>query len=160
MTDVACPQCGHQNSITANFCSSCGAHLDTDQDSAGNTSAMAAVPLTDSPGDDLQVDLEKLPPGVGMLVVTRGPNSGSRFALDEPLTTAGRHPDSVIFLDDITVSRRHAEVYKVEGGYSVTDVGSLNGTYLNRERVEQSALSDGDELQIGTFKLLFLAGRE
>ena len=78
---------------------------------------------------------------------------------DEPLVTAGRHPDSVIFLDDITVSRRHAEVRQVDGGYEVKDVGSLNGTYLNRERVETASLSDGDELQIGTFKLLFLAGR-
>ena len=73
-----------------------------------------------------------------MLVVTRGPNSGSKYALDEPLVTAGRHPDSVIFLDDITVSRRHAEVRHVEGGYEVADVGSLNGTYLNRERVERA----------------------
>ncbi|MEX2292147.1 MAG: FHA domain-containing protein [Acidimicrobiales bacterium] len=160
MTDVACPQCGHQNSITANFCSSCGAPLDTADDSAGNTSAMSAIPSADSSGEDLQLELDKLPPGIGMLVVTRGPNSGSRFALDEPLVTAGRHPDSMIFLDDITVSRRHAEVHKVDGGYSVADVGSLNGTYLNRERVEQAILTDGDELQIGTFKLLFLAGRE
>lgn len=160
MPDVACPQCGHQNSVTANFCSSCGASLDAKDDSAGNTSAMAAIPSADNPAEELQVELDKLPPGVGMLVVTRGPNSGSRFALDEELVTTGRHPDSMIFLDDITVSRRHAEVHKVEGGYTVTDVGSLNGTYLNRERVEHAALHDGDELQIGTFKLLFLAGRE
>jgi len=160
MTDVACPQCGHQNSITANFCSSCGAPLDGTDDSAGSTSAMSAIPATDSPTEELQVELDKLPPGIGMLVVTRGPNSGSRFALDDALVTAGRHPDSMIFLDDITVSRRHAEVRKVDGGYTVTDVGSLNGTYLNRERVEQAPLHDGDELQIGTFKLLFLAGRE
>ncbi len=97
---------------------------------------------------------------MGLLVVTRGPNSGSRFALDEPLVTAGRHPDSMIFLDDITVSRRHAEVRKVDDGYTVADVGSLNGTYLNRQRVEDAPLHDGDELQIGTFKLLFLAGRQ
>ena len=114
----------------------------------------------DSPAEDLQIELDRLPPGVGLLVVTRGPNSGSRFALDEPLVTAGRHPDSMIFLDDITVSRRHAEVRKAEHGYVVADVGSLNGTYLNRERVEEAVLHDGDELQIGTFKLLFLAGRQ
>jgi pSer/pThr/pTyr-binding forkhead associated (FHA) protein len=116
------------------------------------------VPI-DSPAEEIEIELDELPPGIGMLVVTRGPNSGSKFALDEPLVTAGRHPDSVIFLDDITVSRRHAEVRQVAGGYVVADVGSLNGTYLNRERVEESPLHDGDELQIGTFKLLFLAGR-
>jgi pSer/pThr/pTyr-binding forkhead associated (FHA) protein len=117
------------------------------------------VPI-DSPEEEVQVDLDELPPGVGMLVVTRGHNSGSRFALDEAVVTAGRHPDSTIFLDDITVSRRHAEIRQVQGGgYVVVDAGSLNGTYLNRERVEESALHDGDELQIGTFKLLFLAGR-
>jgi pSer/pThr/pTyr-binding forkhead associated (FHA) protein len=116
------------------------------------------VPI-DSPAEEVEIELDELPPGVGMLVVTRGPNSGSRYALDEPLVTAGRHPDSMIFLDDITVSRRHAEVRRIEGGYQVTDVGSLNGTYLNRERVETAVLSDGDEVQIGTFKLLFLAGR-
>jgi pSer/pThr/pTyr-binding forkhead associated (FHA) protein len=117
------------------------------------------VPV-DSTAEQVQVELDELPAGVGMLVVTRGPISGSRFALDEPLVTAGRHPDSVIFLDDITVSRRHAEVRQVDGGgYRVADVGSLNGTYLNRQRVEEADLHDGDELQIGTFKLLFLAGR-
>ncbi len=161
MSNVACPQCGHQNPASANFCSSCGAHLDAGDDTSHNTSTMSAVPAVDGPAEELQVELDKLPPGVGMLVVTRGPNSGSRFALDQELVTAGRHPESMIFLDDITVSRRHAEVRKLEGGgYTVADVGSLNGTYLNRERVEQASLSDGDELQIGTFKLVFLAGRE
>lgn len=121
---------------------------------------MPVVAGTDGPADDLQIELDRLPPGIGLLVVTRGPNSGSRFALDEPLVTAGRHPDSMIFLDDITVSRRHAEIRKAEAGYTVADVGSLNGTYLNRERVEEAVLHDGDEVQIGTFKLVFLAGRQ
>jgi pSer/pThr/pTyr-binding forkhead associated (FHA) protein len=150
-----CPQCGHENPLNANFCSSCGADLDRGPD---HTTATVTVPV-ESQLEEVRVELDDLPPGVGMLVVTRGPNSGSRFALDEPLVTAGRHPDSVIFLDDITVSRRHAEVRKVGDGYTVTDVGSLNGTYLNRQRVESAELHDGDELQIGTFKLLFLAGR-
>ncbi len=156
MADVACPQCGHQNPLGSRFCSSCGAALDGGEH---HTTMSVTVPI-DSATEDVEVDLDELPAGIGMLVVTRGPNSGSRFALDEPLVTAGRHPDSVIFLDDITVSRRHAEVRRVEGGgYEVCDVGSLNGTYLNRERVETARLNDGDELQIGTFKLLFLAGR-
>ncbi len=158
MMTSACPHCGHQNSVPANFCSSCGATLETGEETS--TSAMPVVASGDGSTDDLRLELDRLPPGVGLLVVTRGPNSGSRFALDEPLVTAGRHPDSMIFLDDITVSRRHAEVRKVEGGYVVADVGSLNGTYLNRERVEEAVLHDGDELQIGTFKLVFFAGRQ
>ena len=156
MATIGCPQCGHQNPVNASFCSSCGAEIDRSPDH--NTTAPVTVPIH-SPAEEVRVDLDDLPPGVGMLVVTRGPNSGSRFALDEPLVTAGRHPDSVIFLDDITVSRRHAEVRKADDGYTVADVGSLNGTYLNRQRVEEAELHDGDELQIGTFKLLFLGGR-
>jgi pSer/pThr/pTyr-binding forkhead associated (FHA) protein len=153
---MSCPQCGHRNPVGARFCSSCGAGLD-DGDAA-NTTMVVTVPL-DNATEEVEIEFDELPAGVGMLVVTRGPNSGSRYALDEPVVTAGRHPDSMIFLDDITVSRRHAEVRRVEGGYEVADAGSLNGTYLNRERVEKAMLTDGDEVQIGTFKLLFLAGR-
>ena len=156
MAEVSCPQCGHRNPLGSRFCSSCGAGLDGGE---ANTTMSVTIPI-DSAVEEMEIELEELPAGVGMLVVTRGPNSGSKYALDEPLVTAGRHPDSTIFLDDITVSRRHAEVRRVEGGYEVADVGSLNGTYLNRERVEKAPLSDGDELQIGTFKLLFLAGRQ
>jgi hypothetical protein len=105
---VTCPQCGHQNSVTANFCSSCG--VDLESGAVPTNTTMAVTVPVESPAEEVQVEMDELPPGVGMLVVTRGPNSGSRFALDEPLVTAGRHPDSVIFLDDITVSRRHAEV--------------------------------------------------
>ncbi len=155
MAEVRCPQCDHMNPIGANFCSSCGADIGID----GDHTTMSVTVAVEAAEDSVEVDLETLPAGVGMLVVTRGPNSGSKFALDQPLVTAGRHPDSVIFLDDITVSRRHAEVRQTADGYELADVGSLNGTYLNRERVESSALQDGDELQIGTFKLLFLAGR-
>ena len=158
MTDPTCPQCGHQNPAHANFCSSCGADLERDDPSSSIT--MTVPTPIDGAAEEVQVELDKLPAGVGMLVVTRGPNSGSLFALDEPLVTAGRHPDSMIFLDDITVSRRHAEVRTTDSGYVVVDVGSLNGTYLNRVRVEEAELHDGDELQIGTFKLLFLAGRQ
>lgn len=156
MAEVSCPQCGHPNPMGAKFCSSCGVSLGDGEHH--NTTMSVTVPV-DSALEEVEIELDELPPGVGMLVVTRGPNSGSKYALDESLVTAGRHPDSMIFLDDITVSRRHAEVRQVDGGYQVTDVGSLNGTYLNRERVESARLTDGDELQIGTFKLLFLAGR-
>ena len=132
MADVFCNQCGHKNPLGANFCSSCGAPLEK--------------------------DLDDIPPGAGLLVVTRGPNAGSRMSLTKPVTTIGRHPDSDIFLDDITVSRRHAELHRGPKGFVVRDVGSLNGTYLNRERVEENAVQNGDEVQVGKFKLLFFAG--
>jgi pSer/pThr/pTyr-binding forkhead associated (FHA) protein len=92
-----------------------------------------------------------------MLVVKRGPNAGSRFVLQNEITRVGRHPDSDIFLDDITVSRRHVEFVRQGGGYLVRDVGSLNGTYINRERLEEGELKAGDEVQVGKFRLVFLA---
>ena len=93
-----------------------------------------------------------------MLIVKRGPNAGARFLLDQPTTSAGRHPESDIFLDDVTVSRRHAEFRLDDGKYVVVDVGSLNGTYVNREPRNSEVLSSGDEVQIGKFRLVFLAG--
>jgi FHA domain-containing protein len=99
-----------------------------------------------------------LPPGMALLVVRRGPNAGARFLLDHDVTTSGRHPDSDIFLDDVTVSRRHAEFHRGAGGFTVRDVGSLNGTYVNRERVESATLNNSDEVQIGKFRLVFIAG--
>lgn len=100
--------------------------------------------------------VEGLPEGSALLVVKRGPNAGSRFLLDQSVTTSGRHPDSDIFLDDVTVSRRHAE-FRMEGDkFEVVDVGSLNGTYVNREPKNSAALSNGDEVQIGKFRLVFL----
>jgi pSer/pThr/pTyr-binding forkhead associated (FHA) protein len=107
--------------------------------------------------DDEGMDDHDLPKGTGILLVRRGPKAGSRYLLDDPVTTIGRHPDSAIFLDDITVSRRHAEIRLDSVGYTVADVGSLNGTYLNRERIDQDRLTDGDLVQIGKFKLMFVA---
>jgi pSer/pThr/pTyr-binding forkhead associated (FHA) protein len=99
-----------------------------------------------------------LPSGAGVVVVKRGPNAGSRFLLDQPVTSAGRHPESDIFLDDVTVSRRHAEFHLQSGEFRVVDIGSLNGTYVNREPVDAAALDNGDEIQIGKFRLVFLLG--
>lgn len=111
---------------------------------AGTESAVAGV--------------EGLPPGSALLVVKRGPNAGSRFLLDQAITSAGRHPDSDIFLDDVTVSRRHAEFRLENNEFNVVDVGSLNGTYVNREPVDSAVLANGDEVQIGKFRLVFLTG--
>ena len=104
------------------------------------------------------VGLEGLSAGSALLVVKRGPNAGSRFQLDRDKITAGRHPESDIFLDDVTVSRRHAEFRRTSEGFEVADIGSLNGTYVNREPIEVSTLSNGDEVQIGKFRLVFLSG--
>jgi pSer/pThr/pTyr-binding forkhead associated (FHA) protein len=100
--------------------------------------------------------VDALTPGSALLVVKRGPNAGSRFLLDRDVTTAGRHQDSDIFLDDVTVSRRHAEFRREGSGFTVHDVGSLNGTYVNRERIDAVPLASGDEVQIGKFRLIYL----
>jgi pSer/pThr/pTyr-binding forkhead associated (FHA) protein len=102
--------------------------------------------------------IDALPAGSALLVVKRGPNAGSRFLLDRSTTSAGRHPESDIFLDDVTVSRRHAEFRREGGEFVVVDVGSLNGTYVNREPVDTAVLANGDEVQIGKFRLVFLTG--
>ncbi|WP_226345089.1 FHA domain-containing protein [Agilicoccus flavus] len=107
---------------------------------------------------DDQATIEALRPGTALLLVLRGPNTGARFLLDAETTTTGRHPSSDIFLDDVTVSRKHA-VFQAEGdGFVVRDVGSLNGTYVNRERIDSVPLRSGDEVQIGKFRLVYHAG--
>ena len=133
-------------------------------DRPGETTSTISLGRTDDDlGDDLFPDSASfgaLPPGSALLLVMRGPNAGSRFRLDGDLTTAGRHPDSDIFLDDVTVSRRHAEFYRHGARFTVRDVGSLNGTYVNRERIEEAELVGGDEVQIGKFRLLFLTSQD
>ena len=101
--------------------------------------------------------IEALRPGTALLVVLRGPNTGARFLLDDEQVAAGRHPDSDIFLDDVTVSRKHATFVASGGGYLVRDSGSLNGTYVNRERIDEAPLHQGDEVQIGKFRLVYYA---
>jgi hypothetical protein len=160
---VLCPRCGHDNADDSRFCAHCGASL-TGETPAEQTSTIALGPLDDvHPADDVHDDpdaVEGLAPGTALLVVKRGPNAGSRFLLDRDTTTAGRHPESDIFLDDVTVSRRHAEFRRSGGRFRVVDAGSLNGTYVNRERVDSAELTGGDEVQIGKFRLVLLAGPE
>ena len=158
MSDVYCNNFGHRNPTGSNFCSSCGSVLETSLDEP-TTITFHPVTPTDPIDEELAFDLDEIPSGMGALVVLRGPKAGSRFLLDADVTTAGRHPDSSIFLDDITVSRRHAEVRRDGDRYLASDAGSLNGTYVNRERIESEAeLTAGDELQIGKFKLVFFLG--
>ncbi len=152
---VFCNQCGHRNPPTSTFCSSCGSPLDSLDD---RTITLAAIdPLQDAPGtdDDLVVAIGELPTEIGVLIDRAGGQAGARFPLTETTTHLGRHPDSEISLDDITVSRRHAEIERTPDGYVASDAGSLNGTYVNQERVDRMLLRHGDELQIGKFRLVF-----
>ena len=170
-----CTACGKQNPDDARFCSQCGTRLVTGDAApaspappsadAGESTATIAIGLGDkvetsdrqlNPVDAAAVDA--LPAGHALLVVQRGPGSGSRFLLDSDVVSAGRHPDSEIFLDDVTVSRRHAEFHRSGETFTVSDVGSLNGTYVNRDRIDQVQLTDGDEVQIGKYRLVFFSG--
>ena len=173
-----CTQCGQQNPDDSRFCARCGAPTGRPGQGAGQgpgqeggveTTSTISLSALEGALDGAAAEVETtdehesgvaeaLPPGSALLVVKRGPNAGSRFLLDADVTTAGRHPDSDIFLDDITVSRRHAEFVRDGGGFVVRDVGSLNGTYLNRERIETATLAGGDEVQIGKYRLVFLTG--
>lgn len=160
MADVFCNNCGHKNPLGANFCSSCGSPLERSLDDPTTITFQLEAPAAEGAEDELAVDLDDIPPDGGLLVVVRGPIAGARLALAKDVTTAGRHPQSDLFLDDITVSRRHAEFVRgPDSRFSIRDVGSLNGTYLNRERVEEAPLHNGDEIQIGKYKLAFYASR-
>jgi hypothetical protein len=164
---VFCTACGAENPAGNRFCSHCGAPLSAP---SGPDSTSIFTPggpggLGGSQPSDAEPDfspeahqraIDALTPGSALLVVKRGPNAGSRFLLDRDLTTAGRHPESDIFLDDVTVSRRHVEFRRDGGGFAVYDVGSLNGTYVNRERIDSATLAGGDEVQIGKFRLVYL----
>ena len=165
-----CTQCGQQNPDDSRFCARCGAAMNPagggDQGvETTSTISLSAIegsmdgdPAPVEPAAEEVGPLEGLPPGSALLVVKRGPNAGSRFLLDAAVTTAGRHPESDIFLDDVTVSRRHAEFVRDGDSFVVRDVGSLNGTYLNRGRIDAAALAGGDEVQIGKYRLVFLVG--
>ena len=153
---MLCNQCGQTNSPGSRFCSACGSSLDAPRAQADDT---RLIPVTaPDTGEVVEVVRDEVPAGQGVLVVKRGPNAGSRYVLEGSAVTAGRSPDSDIFLDDVTVSRRHASFVPTGSTYEVRDVGSLNGTYLNRERIDAAPLANGDEVQIGKFRLVFLTG--
>jgi pSer/pThr/pTyr-binding forkhead associated (FHA) protein len=157
---MKCLACGRDLADPANFCPYCGARLPVF--SPENTSVM---PVIDEPTltDELTLDelraIDALPAGSALLIVAKGPGQGARFLLNEDKVTVGRHPGHEIFLDDITVSRSHAIFSRGSGCYSVTDAGSLNGTYVNRSLIDQSVpLRAGDEVQIGKFRMVFFSG--
>jgi pSer/pThr/pTyr-binding forkhead associated (FHA) protein len=154
---VVCPHCGHRNPEGGAFCASCGGRLSPARADETTATIIPPVASAEPDEDDIALAVSDLEAGAAVLVVRRGPNVGERFPLDQEVTRAGRHPDSDIFLDDITVSRRHAEVHRLDGRYTLRDTGSLNGTYLNRERIDDAPLVSGDEVQIGKYRLVFLS---
>jgi len=155
-----CTECGHENPTTARFCSQCGHRLVPAEPSSETTTTLAPT-SSEGEGEASELSpadaaaLDALPPRTALLVVQRGPSAGSRFLLDTDEVSAGRHPDSDIFLDDVTVSRRHAVFRRTPEGFVVRDSGSLNGTYVNRDRVDEVLLSGGDEVQIGKYRLVY-----
>ncbi|NNF55423.1 MAG: FHA domain-containing protein [Acidimicrobiales bacterium] len=144
---ASCPNCGYDNPLGSNFCSSCGGQL-----RATVNSETERILVSDAGGTGHAADS-----GEAVLVVRQGPKRGSRIALDADVISIGRGEDSDIFLDDITVSRNHARLDRVGTGFRVSDQGSLNGTYVNKELIEEAMLADGDEVQVGKFKLVYLA---
>jgi pSer/pThr/pTyr-binding forkhead associated (FHA) protein len=120
--------------------------------------SITPVDVESETSEEFPFPSDELEPGQGLLLVKHGPNAGSTFLLDEDVTTVGRNPESDVFLDDVTVSRKHAEFRRQPEGFFVHDLGSLNGTYVNRERVDVTKLASQDEVQIGKFKLVFFTG--
>ena len=163
-----CTNCGHDNPDGSNFCAKCGTPLtpsrpaeSPDRVPTGDTTKTIPVTAEDqnveSLTDEEESAVSALPEGSALLIVQRGSNAGSWFLLNTDLVTAGRHQNSDIFLDDISVSRKHASFTRTDKGIVVKDLGSLNGTYVNRDLVDECLLQHGDEVQIGKFRLVFFA---
>ena len=150
-----CPECGFTNSEGANYCQRCGAFLATPEPGTAATTASYKVGET---GEIEEVDLaEAAAAGAALVIRAGGGRSGESFPLQGDRLTIGRRPDSDVFLDDVTVSRDHAILVRRGGGYYLDDCGSLNGTYVNRQRIDSHRLTDGDELQVGKYKLAYFS---
>ena len=149
-----CPECGFVNDESANYCQKCGAYLHPGEEAEDSTTMTYAI---DETGELKPVDLDEVTSqGAALVIRAGGGRVGESFALSGDRLSIGRRPDADIFLDDVTVSRDHALLVRRADGYHLDDCGSLNGTYVNRRRVESVRLEDGDELQIGKYKLSFL----
>jgi hypothetical protein len=154
-----CPECGFDNAEGANFCSRCGANLSAVREKAPPAEPATATYRIDETGELVPVDVGDVVADEGAALVIRagGGRVGESFPLNADRMTIGRRPDSDIFLDDVTVSRDHALLVRRSGDYYLDDLGSLNGTYVNRHRIESHRLEDGDELQVGKFKLTYIS---
>lgn len=150
MTHVSCPECGFQMPEAANYCSKCGALLHRE---TGETTMSLAL---DDVGDEIAAALDATIRGPALIVRSGGGRAGESFVPDAERTLIGRSPECDVFLDDVTVSRRHAELVHEGERFVIRDLGSLNGTFVNRRRIEQADLHDDDELQIGKYRLTFL----
>ncbi len=167
-----CTNCGHDNPGGSNFCAQCGTSLtnaprgaeSSERVPTGDTTKTIPAVVDERDAelltDEDEAAVSALPHGSALLIVQRGANAGSRFLLNTDLVTAGRHQDSDIFLDDISVSRRHASFSRTDGGTVVKDLGSLNGTYVNRDLVDSHLLRHGDEVQIGKFRLVYFGSAQ
>jgi hypothetical protein len=151
---IHCPECGFVNAEGANYCQRCGAYL------AGGEVAPEATTATYRVGETGEIEAVSLEDvvsrGAALVIRAGGGRAGESFPLEADRLTVGRRPDADIFLDDVTVSRDHALLVRRADGYHLDDLGSLNGTYVNRRRVDSHHLEDGDELQIGKYKLTYL----
>jgi pSer/pThr/pTyr-binding forkhead associated (FHA) protein/predicted RNA-binding Zn-ribbon protein involved in translation (DUF1610 family) len=154
LSHVYCPECGFQNPEAANYCAKCGALLVRDE--SGSDTTMTYT-LDEGEDDGTAIIDEIKTEGPALVVRSGGGRAGEHFLLEKESTTVGRSPDCDVFLDDVTVSRRHAQVLRRNGQFVIEDKGSLNGTFLNRRRIESGQLEDGDEVQIGKYKLTFLS---
>ena len=151
MTHVHCPECGFQNPEAANYCSKCGSHLRKDDQ---DEQTMTFTP--DELADDPATTLGERPKGPALVVRSGGGRAGESFFPSAERTLIGRSPDCDVFLDDVTVSRKHAEILRDGERFTIKDLGSLNGTFVNRRRIESGELEDDDEVQIGKYRLTFL----
>ena len=151
---MKCERCGAQLTAESRYCNVCGSA----QGSGGPLDPTTGFPVIERDEIEITPPSASLRSGEVVLIIKKGPDAGARFQVAKDVTTAGRHPESDIFLDDITVSRRHAEIRLTDRGYEIVDIGSLNGTYVNKERIDRSSLKNGDEVQIGKFRMLFFQG--
>ena len=150
-----CPECGFVNSEGANYCQKCGAFVGPVEVAKDPATATYRI---DETGELIPVELEEVVAhGAALVIRAGGGRVGESFPLEDGRITIGRRPDSAVFLDDVTVSREHATLVRRGGDWLLDDAGSLNGTYVNRKRIDSHRLEDGDELQVGKYKLTFLS---
>ena len=151
-----CPECGFVNAEGANYCQKCGAFLGAEPGAEGGGDTTEAYQL-DEAGELKPVDLEQVTSeGATLVIRSGGGRAGEAFAISGDRMSIGRSPDAEVFLDDVTVSRNHALLVRRRDGLYIDDLGSLNGTYVNRRRIESHKLQNGDELQVGKYKLTYL----
>ena len=154
MNALHCPECGFVNTEGANYCQKCGAFLG---DVSGESEDTTITYQVSDTGELTPVDLDRVvAEGATLVIRSGGGRAGESFNIAGERTAIGRGPESQVFLDDVTVSRNHALVVRRRDGFYIDDLGSLNGTYVNRSRIESHKLEDGDELQIGKYKLSYL----